>query len=529
MTVPSTTTRVTYAGDGLSTAFPVSFYFLANADLVVLLVDSDGNSTTQVLTTNYTVAGAGVEAGGTVTMLVAPPSGYTLVIYRDPAVTQLTDYQPNDPFPAETHERALDKLTMIAQRARELVTRSFRLADSDTSGASTTLPTPTPNNIIGWDNTGAGLANYTAADFATLATAGNYTRDVFSGNGVTTMFTLSVSPGSINNTQVNVGGVYQLKKDYSLVGTTLTFASAPPSGTNNIEVITAGAVAIGTPSDGSVSTAQIADGAVTTPKLGDVSVSTAKIIDDAVTYAKLQNLTTNGLLLGRNTAGAGNVEELSLSQVLDFIGSAAQGDILYRAAVGWARLAAGTSGQFLKTLGAGQNPSWSGSVDGELFFRLDADLAGANVSTAQNALGVGVTLAASTVYEFEAVMTFVKSAGTTSHNFSLQFGGTATVNNIAYDMFDVGTNSTTVTSIASNLSVVTTAGSATIASGITSAARAEAVIMRGTISVNAGGTLIPQYILSAAPGGAYTTKQGAFFRLRRIGAAGANINVGSWS
>jgi hypothetical protein len=36
-----------------------------------------------------------------------------------------------------------------------------------------------------------------------------------------------------------------------------------------------------------------------------------------------------------------------------------QGDILYYNATQWTRLAAGTSGQFLKTLGAGANPAWA--------------------------------------------------------------------------------------------------------------------------------------------------------------------------
>lgn len=63
--------------------------------------------------------------------------------------------------------------------------------------------------------------------------------------------------------------------------------------------------------------------------------------------------------LGRNTSGAGAGEEVTLSQMLDWIGSAAQGDILYRGAASWERLAAGTSGQFLKTNGAGANPAWA--------------------------------------------------------------------------------------------------------------------------------------------------------------------------
>jgi hypothetical protein len=91
----------------------------------------------------------------------------------------------------------------------------------------------------------------------------------------------------------------------------------------------------------------------------DDSVATATIQNDAVTYAKLQNISTASVVLGRKSAGAGNAEECSLSEVLDFIGSAAQGDILYRGASSWARLPAGASGQVLASQGAGANPAWA--------------------------------------------------------------------------------------------------------------------------------------------------------------------------
>jgi hypothetical protein len=58
------------------------------------------------------------------------------------------------------------------------------------------------------------------------------------------------------------------------------------------------------------------------------------------------------------------IEELTLSEVLDFVGSAAQGDILYRDAATWARLGAGTSGHFLQTQGAGANPQWAEASGG---------------------------------------------------------------------------------------------------------------------------------------------------------------------
>ncbi|HKN44078.1 MAG TPA: hypothetical protein VJW23_09150 [Propionibacteriaceae bacterium] len=67
-------------------------------------------------------------------------------------------------------------------------------------------------------------------------------------------------------------------------------------------------------------------------------------------------------ILARKTAGSGDAEEVTLSEVLDFIGSAAQGDILYRGASAWARLPAGTSGQFLKTLGSGADPAYSSTL-----------------------------------------------------------------------------------------------------------------------------------------------------------------------
>jgi hypothetical protein len=79
-----------------------------------------------------------------------------------------------------------------------------------------------------------------------------------------------------------------------------------------------GAAALATDS---VITAKIQDLAVTTGKLAALSVTTAKIaagaVDttelaaDAVTYAKIQNVSATDKLLGRSTAGAGDVEEIT--------------------------------------------------------------------------------------------------------------------------------------------------------------------------------------------------------------------------
>lgn len=82
------------------------------------------------------------------------------------------------------------------------------------------------------------------------------------------------------------------------------------------------------------------------------------IANSGVTYAKIQNVSATQRVLGRITAGAGVTEEVTASQVLDWIGST-QGQVLYRSASGWTALGVGTSGQFLKTNGAGADPAWA--------------------------------------------------------------------------------------------------------------------------------------------------------------------------
>ena len=58
--------------------------------------------------------------------------------------------------------------------------------------------------------------------------------DQFSGNGATTAFTMSVAPAGVTNVLVAVSGVLQDPSTYGVVGNTITFSAAPPSGTGNI-------------------------------------------------------------------------------------------------------------------------------------------------------------------------------------------------------------------------------------------------------------------------------------------------------
>lgn len=156
MTVSSTTTKAQYSGNGVTTVFAVPFYFLQNADLLVILRSAAGAETTQAINTNYTVTGAGNENGGSITMTVAPPTGTTLTILRNAAATQETDLLPNDRLPAESLETALDKLTMLSQQLEEEVTRSLKYPATDSS-ISAQIPNSITraNKFLSFDASGA--------------------------------------------------------------------------------------------------------------------------------------------------------------------------------------------------------------------------------------------------------------------------------------------------------------------------------------------------------------------------------------
>lgn len=265
MTVSTTTSRADYTGNGVTTTFAVPFYFLDNSHLVVYQTQiSTGVITTLAITTDYTVSGAGSPSGGSITCVLPPTSNYRISILRNVPLTQLTNYVENDPFPAESHEQALDKLTMLTQQLAEENNRALTLPPTAT-GASTELPTPVGGTIVGWNATATGLVNYDADALASFVAYGDTNVQTASGDGVQTFFTLTSNPVSVNNLQVYISGVRQAPGvDYFISGGIyLNFYTAPPSGTNNILMVWQQALAIGTIPGRSVTADKIALRAIT--------------------------------------------------------------------------------------------------------------------------------------------------------------------------------------------------------------------------------------------------------------------------
>ena len=124
------------------------------------------------------------------------------------------------------------------------------------------------------DNADRGSIVYMGRQLLTAAATNSNTHiDEFNGNGSTTAFTLTEVPASntAENFMVFVDNVYQRHGSglaYTVSGSTLTFTSAPASGTNNIQIIQLNGVnTLNSDADGTITSAKIQNAQVTKEKL----------------------------------------------------------------------------------------------------------------------------------------------------------------------------------------------------------------------------------------------------------------------
>ncbi|MAE51595.1 MAG: hypothetical protein CMH27_07275 [Micavibrio sp.] len=158
MTVSTTTNKKSTGANGIQTVFGYDFKIFADADLTVIIRSTTGTETVKTLNTHYTVSGAGNDAGGNVTFTTGntPADQETVVIQRKLGLTQGTDYVANDPFPAESHEEALDRLTFITQQIQEEVDRSIKASVTNTISTTefAVSATDRANKFFAFDSAG---------------------------------------------------------------------------------------------------------------------------------------------------------------------------------------------------------------------------------------------------------------------------------------------------------------------------------------------------------------------------------------
>lgn len=115
-----------------------------------------------------------------------------------------------------------------------------------------------------------------------------------------------------------------------------------------------------------------ADQVVVTPGAGSITLSTPQSINttssptfagltltSGLTYANMQNVSATQRILGRKTVLSGVIEEMSITDIMDFMGTS-QGAILYRSGSAWGQLLKpSVTGQVLV---GGDTPAWTGGM-----------------------------------------------------------------------------------------------------------------------------------------------------------------------
>ena len=233
MTVSTTVNKVSYTASAAQTTFAYIFKIFADGDLKVYV-----NSTQKTLTTDYTVTGAGDVGGGNIIFGTGLAIDDIVIIERVLLATQGTDYVENDPFPADAHEDALDKLTMLIQQSGAFEDRSVRAPTVDLS-PSMELPIADTRatKMLGFDADGDPVMSGStvtdidasvAAAFAGGVLASSYQ---FTGTGSQVAFTITGGVTAIPNAQaliITIDGVTQHTDTYTTAAAVVTFSTAPP-------------------------------------------------------------------------------------------------------------------------------------------------------------------------------------------------------------------------------------------------------------------------------------------------------------
>jgi hypothetical protein len=149
------------------------------------------------------------------------------------------------------------------------------------------------------------------------------------------------------------------------------------------------------------------------------SVNTSSLANNAVSNAKLATMSSS-TIKARASAGTGDPEDITLSQLLDLVGSAAQGDILYRGASSWSRLPSGQLGNFLRSGGTSADPAWDIGLVSANQYCLADDFTYGTVGTSTGfwtVNGANVTQAGAQAVNRPGVLQFTTAASATGTAF----------------------------------------------------------------------------------------------------------------
>ena len=177
LAISDTSPRIQYTATAGQTAFTVPFEFFADGDLTVIKTAvSNGADTTLTLASSpssaaqYSVTGAGVSGGGSITLGGGATVNDKYTISRNLAVSRTSDFPVSGTFPIETLNTELDKIIAMIQQNERDILFSPKAKISTSTAFNLTFPELVANKILTVNSAGNALEfSQSITDVATVA------------------------------------------------------------------------------------------------------------------------------------------------------------------------------------------------------------------------------------------------------------------------------------------------------------------------------------------------------------------------
>lgn len=340
MTVSTTARSVTYTGNDSTTIWTFTFPVLVASHMAVKVIDTVTGAVSDIAPANFTLAGVGDDAGGTVTYpLVGAPLTTTqkITLIRTVPITQDLDIQNQEGFFPEVVEDQLDLIVMMIQQLEGDVSKviSSPIFDSDLLNLELPAAADRANKYLFFNSDGSVGVTGTAPSV--------HYQGAFP--------TVSLPTTRLGGAPLQAGDLaFDTTISRLVVWDGVSWVTA---------VDTSGGVADG--------------------DKGDITVTSSGTVwtidNDVVTYAKMQDISATARLLGRITAGAGDTEELTGTQATTLL------DVFTSVLKGLVPASGGGTTNFLRADGTFAAPTATSSFDSQLLHVRDEKISGSHGGT----------------------------------------------------------------------------------------------------------------------------------------------------
>jgi len=157
------TNTVAYApkkqnGNGVTKDVSFAWKIFKETDLIIIIEnDITKVQRTLELGTDYSVTFSG-GTGGNVSLVVAPPTGETIIVTRNTPQEQGSSYLTSPGFDAKEVEKSLDRASVIVQDVNYSLKRAIKVPIGS-EALNLSLPAPNAGKTLKWNETEDGLVN----------------------------------------------------------------------------------------------------------------------------------------------------------------------------------------------------------------------------------------------------------------------------------------------------------------------------------------------------------------------------------